>query len=114
MQQVIIEPVSNRADWIDQVEVRDDDTDALVDLTGAVIVLAVRDRKAQQQRLLAQTGDSSIVIVGTGVFQFTFPVSAMRGMDVSRAYDVGCTIQLGGVTQQFFIGSVNVLDGIVP
>jgi hypothetical protein len=113
MLQATMEPVSNREDWVQQCEVRDEAND-LVDLTGAVIVLAVRERKSQVQVLLAQTADSTIVVQALGIFQFTFTVAQMRGLDASRAYDLGCTILLNSVTSQFFIGSVPVLDGIVP
>jgi hypothetical protein len=113
MLQATMEPVSNREDWVQQCEVRDENND-LIDLSSAVIVLAVRDRKSKVQVLLAQTSDSTIVIQATGVFQFTFTESQMRGLDASRAYDLGCTLQLNGTTSQFFIGSVPVLDGIVP
>ena len=114
MLHAVIDPVSNRADWIDQCEVRDDEDGQLIDLTGAVIVLAVRDRLSMANVMLAQTSDGSIVVQGMGVFGFTFPLSKMRALVGSRAYDVACTVQLNGITQQFFLGSVNVLDGIVP
>src|SRR5262252_7081150 len=96
MQQVIFEPVSNKEDWVQQCEVRNSDTNALVDLTAAVIVLAVRDPKSKINRLLAQTSDGSITIVSSGIFQFTFPASQMGGMEVAKTYDVGCTIKLNG------------------
>ena len=38
----------------------------------------------------------------------------MHGLDASKQYKVGCTINLNGVTKQFFTGSVPVIDGIVP
>ena len=113
MLQAVFEPVSNREDWIDQCEVRDDNN-ALVNLTGATIVIAVRDRTTKGNLLNAKTADGTIVIQGIGIFQFTFTVSQMRGLDASKSYEVGCTILLNGVTQQFFIGTVSVLDGIVP
>lgn len=113
MLQVIFEPVSNRADWVDQVEVRDGDTDDLVDLSAATIVLAVRDPSTKMVLLTAQTSNGTITIDGLGVFGFTFTVSQMRGLDAGKRYEVGCTIKIGGVTQQFFTGSVSVLEGIV-
>lgn len=107
------EPVSNREDWVEQVEVRSE-AGVLVDLSTAVIVMAVRERQSKQQKLLAQTSDSTITIDGVGFFTFTFPVSQMRGLDASKTYEIGCTIKLNGATQQFFIGTVPVIDGIVP
>ena len=115
MLQAVIEPISNREDWIEVCEVRDYESNELVDLTGAAIVMAVRDKTSKVQVLNASTDDGTIIIQGLGTFRWQFPLSSMRGIAVSRSYEVGCTIQLnGGPTQQFFIGTVNVLDGIVP
>lgn len=113
MLQATFEPVSNREDWIEQCEVRTE-AGVLVDLSAAVIVMAVRERQSKQQKLLAQTADSTITIDATGIFTFTFTLAQMRGLDASKAYDMGCTIQLNGTTQQFFVGSVPVIDGVVP
>src|SRR5262245_66530786 len=113
MLQAVIEPVSNREDWIDQCEVRDENN-ALVNLTGAVIVIAVRDPTTKSNVLKADTASGSITLPALGIFQFTFPLAQMHGLVASRSYEVGCTIKLGSITRQFFIGSVNVLDGVVP
>jgi hypothetical protein len=113
MLNAILDPVSNRQDWIDTVEVYDDNEN-LVDLTGATIVMAVRDPKNHAQYMIAQTSDGTITIVSVGVFQFQFPLGLMRGFDLQRTFEVGCTILLNGITQQLYIGSVSVMDGIVP
>ena len=108
----VFDQVSNRQDWIDQIEVLEED-DTLVDLSAAVIVLSVRDKRSKQNLLTAQTADGTILIQGLGIFQFTFTLSQMRGLDASKQYEVGCTIQLNGVTQQFFVGNVPIIDGVV-
>jgi hypothetical protein len=123
MLRVELGPVSNRQDWLDQVEVFDE-ANNLVDIATAVIVLAVRNKQANHWTsatigasdplLLAQTADGTIIVPALGVFQFFFPVSAMRSLCVSRQYEVGCTMQLNGLTQSLFTGTVSVLDGIVP
>jgi hypothetical protein len=111
MQQVIFESVSNREQWSDTVEVRRDGT--LVDLSAATIVLAVRSKQSKSILMTAQTSDSTITIESLGVFVFTFLVSRMRELDASIAYEVGCTLEIGGVVEQLFIGNISVLDGIV-
>jgi hypothetical protein len=113
MLQGVIEAVSNREDWYDQVEVRDDDGE-LVDLTGATIVFAVREKGSNTVKLLARTADATITIPSTGVFQFTFSSTQMRGLVASRAYEVGCTVTHNGVLKQLFTATVPVIDGIVP
>jgi len=118
MAQVMFEPVSNRADWIDQVQLYDSNTNQPVDLTGASVVLAVVDPRSHLQMLLAQTADGSIVIPGSpavGIFEFTFSAQQMRKFDAQRQYEVGCTVILpSGTVIQPFTGSVAVFDGLVP
>jgi hypothetical protein len=113
MFRVSFEPISNREDWIDQVEVRDSLTNNLVDLSTAIIMLSVRDKDTHDEVLLAQTGDGTIIIAGLGVFQFKFPVAQMHALFASKTYQVGCTVLINGVTQQFFAGSIAVIDGVV-
>lgn len=114
MLKAAIDPVTNRQDWVDQCEVRDEDDNGLVDLTDAVIVLSVRDRNSKETIMTAKTDDGTIVVQGPGIFEFTFTLTQMRTLEVSKAYDVGCTVVRNDITQQFFIGAVPVLDGIVP
>jgi hypothetical protein len=112
MIQVVFEPVSDREDWIDTCEVRDQ-SDVLVDLSAATIVLAVKDKTSKRVLLTASTTNGKIAIVSTGIFTFTFTKAEMRGLNASIAYDVGCTIELNSVTRQFFTGKVPVIHGIV-
>jgi hypothetical protein len=114
--------ISNRQDWIDQCKVLNQDGQ-LVDLTGYDIVLAVQDRQHRNIVLMAQTepppvdpAHATLIIVSTGIFQFRFPVSQMRGVPAPRAYDLGCTLKQAGtgIVGQFCVGSVNVVEGFVP
>jgi hypothetical protein len=114
MLQGTIEPITNREDWIERVEVRDE-SNALVNLTGSTIVVAVRERMSKQAVLNGSTISGEVIIDALGTFQWTFPLAQMRNLTVNQTYDIGCTIKNGsGITRQFFIGSVPVLDGIVP
>lgn len=110
---VTLEPVTNRQTWTDQCEVRDED-DVLIDLSAATIVLGVRDKNTKDAVLTAKTADGTITIQTTGVFEFSFTETQMRTVCASKAYEVGCTIELNGATMQFFIGTISVLDGITP
>lgn len=107
-----LDPVSNRADWRVTREVVDDDTDELVDLTGAMIAFEVRDQRNSVPTLRASTGDGRITIDDTGTFTVAFSAPDMRQL-CAGIYDVGCTITLSGVVYQFIIGTVTVLDGVV-
>lgn len=107
------DPVSNREHWSNTSEVRDNDNGDLIDLATAIIVLEVRHRDSKRVLLRARTDDASISIDGLGIFSHTFTDQQMRQLDASLAYEVGCTIQLNGIVQQFYIGNLPVLDGIV-
>jgi hypothetical protein len=111
MQHINFEAISNREDWIDTFEVRDTNN-ALVDLSAATIVLSVRD-KTSKRTLLHATVGSGITLPQLGQFTFSFPVDQMRQLNASVAYEVGCTIKTNSRTQQYFTGTVPVLDGIV-
>jgi hypothetical protein len=112
MQRVTFDPVSNREDWIHTSEVVDQD-DSPVDLSTATIVVAVRERNHKHIMLTATTADDTITIPATGFFTFTFTEAQMRDLDGSFSYEIGCTIRLNGVTFQYFIGTVPILDGVV-
>lgn len=109
-------PASNRADWIDCVEIRDteadSDADALVDLDGCDIVVAIYDED-YVKRAGATTDAGTVQIVDSGVFQFTFPRSVMAGL-CAGTYKVGCTISRDDETVQILIGDLPVVDGFVP
>jgi hypothetical protein len=111
MQTVNIEPVSNREDWQDQIEVFDDDG-GLVDLTDATIVLELADKETKSVLLSATTDNGKIVIDGDGTFSLAFTLSDMRTLE-AKTYNVGCTILLNDVTRQFFVGTIAVMDGVV-
>lgn len=106
-------PVSNRADWIDCISILDtEDDDALIDLTGCSIVMAICADDGSQLAS-ATTDDETITIVDTGVFQFNFDRATMATLEAGT-YQVGCTIGLEDETAQLLIGMLPVMDGWVP
>ena len=107
-----LDPVSNRADWTVTRQIIDDDTDEPVDVSGAAIVFEVRDRRGCATLLSATTGNGKITIDDVGTFTVAFPASDMRQL-CAGIYDVGCTITRNGLTDQFILGTVTVLDGVV-
>lgn len=104
-------PQSNRADWIEAIEFTDDDDGDLIDLTGCNITITVKDEDGCQV-LNASTTDGSVVIVSTGVAEFTFPRASMTNLRAD-SYQVGGTLERDGDTMQFLIGTIPVVDGVV-
>lgn len=109
-------PVSNRADWIDCIEITDSEAeapeDAPIDLTDVSVVIAIYD--GDDCKVADATTDAgSVVIVDTGVVQFTFPRATMATL-CEGTYQVGATFKFGGETVQILIGSLPVVNGFVP
>ncbi len=106
--------VSNRADWIEVVEITDADTGELIDLTDASLVLEVRPQHHTgcSPTLSASSSDGKIVIIDLGQAQFTFTRDEMIGVKPGT-YEAGLTISRAGITEQLIIATVAILDGIV-
>lgn len=106
-------PVSNRAGFSHPIEVVDDDTDEKVDLTGCTIVYEIVDPSCNRTMLSATTANEKVSITATGVFQVDFTALEMRQL-CAQTYQVGCTISnADSEPQQFIIGTLPVLSGVV-
>lgn len=104
--------LSNREDFIRSFQAMDENGDA-TDLTGATIVFSIVDKDTGEEELGATTAAGTITI-STTTFTINIPVATVRGVDCPKEYNCGCTILLNSVTQQFFIGTINIYDGYVP
>ncbi|MGJ5022329.1 hypothetical protein [Bradyrhizobium oligotrophicum] len=102
---------SNRADWTVQVSATDADTGDAIDFTGASVTVAVRDENGCQ-KLLATTDNGKVTLPSAGVVQFAFTDSDMNGL-CPATYLVGATYTINDETNQLFVGTVNVYDGVV-
>lgn len=101
---------TNNADWSQQIQVNDADTDDLIDFTGANIEIEVKDQ-AGCLLLTASTGNGKVTLPSTGVIQWTFPVADMTGLCVGT-YRVGGVYELNDETVSLFTGTLQVIDGI--
>lgn len=108
-----LDPVSNRAGWTFVREIVDDDTDEPIDLSDCEIVFEVRRCTDGRALLSATSANGGVTILDTGIFQATFTRAEMASLSAG-SYEVGCTVQRDDEeTQQFIIGKLPVLDGIV-
>ena len=113
MQTGTLPPVSNKADWIEEYELYDDETDETLDIsTAEEITVSIRDPKTESVELTASLSGGAITHIETGVFEFVFTVAQMRGL-CPKIYDVGMTILKDDITTQILIGYLPVSDGIV-
>lgn len=107
-------PVSNRAHWIDCLQLLDeDDPSEGVDIDDATaITLEVRGPRSHTIALTGTLANGVIAHVDTGVIQWTFTATQMSELDPGD-YDVGLTIVMDSITTQLLIGTLPVLDGIM-
>lgn len=98
---------SNR-DWKMSIEVADADTDDLIDLTGAVVAIALDDQDGNQ-KVLATTDNGKLTIVSLGVIEMSIPYSEMNLN--SGSYVIGGYYQLGGETIDLISGDVTITRG---
>jgi hypothetical protein len=105
--------ISNQATWKDTVELRDAETDALIDLKTEVdeITLKLRDPHSGCTVLtLTLTGDD-IVVIDDGVFEFTASAATMSGID-PKSYELGCLVTMADEIHQIILGRQPILKGL--
>lgn len=107
-----LDPISNKTGWLTDFELDDADTGDPITITGASIVLEVRDPESGWIALSATTGNGKITITDTGVFRVNLPASETQQL-CAGTYEVGATITLNGESRQLIIGNLPVLDGVV-
>lgn len=108
-----LSPASNKAGFSLLIEVVDDDTEDAIDLSACSIVFEIYDDLSETTKLSATTDNGKVTVGDTGIFQVAFTAADMRSLD-AKTYKVGCTISNDdSQPQQFIIGSLPVLDGVV-
>ena len=98
---------SNRATWVEEFQLYDDETNEPVDLTGATIVMQFRHPGDCSPILTADISQAAL-----GTFQAKLTADQMKTL-MPKQYDVGVTIERDGIITQEFIGTIPVLDGVV-
>lgn len=113
MYEATLKPVSNRADWIETVELVNDDTgEVITNLNDVVVVVAVRTCDPPTTYLTGSSQDGHIEFVPGGIIQWRFTAAEMRSL-AARTYEIGVTVTRDGITEQELIGVLPVLDGVV-
>lgn len=105
--------ISNRADWLETIELIDDDTgEVITDLSGVTISLQVRKPGECSALLSASTEDGKITFPGNGIIQILIPRTEFSRMQ-GGTYDIGLTVTRDGFTEQEILGSLPFVDGVV-
>jgi hypothetical protein len=125
----VLAEVSNRASWIDCIELRDSETDEEIDFSTAqeIVVQLVAVMYDNYFRfdysftfggvtgalmITATLSGGQISIIQPGIFQFAFPRTQMNTL-VAGDYNCGVTIVKDDQTEQLFAGQVRVIEGFV-
>ncbi len=110
MYQAALSPISNRETWTETFNVVDDDG-AGVDLTDAEILVEVRN-KNKSSVLTAEVASGITLDEASTGFSWTFTATQMRAL-CAGTYDIGCVVTIDDTTTQLFVGSIQVVDGVV-
>jgi hypothetical protein len=101
---------TNNADWKTQFQFTDADSGELIDFTGAMIEIEVKDFDGSQ-KIEATTDNGKIVIQSTGIFELDIPASEMANLRPG-SYKIGGRYVLSGETVSLFTGTISVIDGV--
>lgn len=112
MLEINFPPVSNRADWKDNVQILNGDGDGSFDFTDAKAVVEVRRKKCGTTVLSATTENGKVTFPAPDVVGWVFPRDEMLCV-CAGPYEIGATIFRDGETDLIFIGTVEVKDGVV-
>lgn len=99
---------SNKADWAFKLEATDEDGDVI--FTDAEVAIAVVDGSGCL-KLEATTANGKITLLSDTQIQVRFTSDDMKKL-CPASYNIGGIYKIAGETQQMFIGTVNVYDGI--
>ncbi|MBR0868937.1 hypothetical protein JQ633_01095 [Bradyrhizobium tropiciagri] len=115
MYQISFAPRSNRESWTFVGAIMDANTNELLDLSDLSFEFAIRDRDGCQ-RLLASTDNEKFVVIGTGLFQWSFTKDEMRCL-YPGTYETGFLMwQTADPEQasQLSVGPLPIVDGNTP
>ena len=99
---------SNKADWSFKLEAVDEDGDVI--FTDAEIAIAVADGSGCK-RLEATTANGKVTLLSDTQIEVRFTSDDMKNMPPA-SYNIGGVYKIADDTQQMFIGTVSIYDGI--
>lgn len=107
-------PASNNADWMQSIQVIDDNTGLPVsDLTSYAITLSLRLNSSPVCTLTTANNDIYFPFGDEGSMSWKLPKETMSTLIAGQSYNVGCIAEKDGNTIQLFTGSLPVVEGFV-
>lgn len=107
--------VSNLATWTDEIEFVNNTTGDPWFTTLAPpseVTLKLRDPESGSIVVEGSLSSGALVVTGDGIITYTFAPSIMSGL-CAKTYDCGgLYTDITGVVSQFFLGGINVYEGL--
>ena len=105
---------SNQASWV-FIGMVTDLEDQPIDISACSMVFAIREKRRHGPMLVASTANGKITYPSLGVFRWFFTEAEMNGL-CAGTYDTGLTLTNDDGTQtvQLSVGSLPIVDGVVP
>ena len=111
-----LQQTSNAEDWIETFQCVDDENNAVLDLTGVTISVAVERLPNSGLVLSGSLSDGHVFVMGVateGVFRVRFSDNEMSALAAGE-YLIGMVITfVDGITEQIILGQLPVIDGVV-
>jgi hypothetical protein len=108
-----IPAASNRADLLFAVELTDNETNDTIDLTGALITVALRPPTQPNPLITGTNVSGHVTVTAPGNFDVHFTRDEMAQF-LAGEIDMGITLKMAdGNTYQIFSGQLPVVDGVV-
>lgn len=112
MLQGTLDPISNRSDWVVSGTVTDPASgDALVDLSGATIVMHItREESPRSPLITLSTDDGTITVTGAGTYAFTVTKEQLACLCEGR-HKIFINITAEDITDPLLIADLPIIEG---
>jgi|SRR5215813_13540713 len=108
----ILAEVSNQETWSQAIEILEAETDDPYDFSDATeITINLREGPNQFTALSLTMGNGDITVPETGVIEWKADFSRMGAL-FKRQYEAGIIFVFPDGKVQFFLGHVNILEGL--
>lgn len=101
--------ISNRADWITEIEIVNDETETPIDILTATFIVEIQD-VGFTPKLIATTENGKVTLPDTGIFRFTFSAEEMAALSEGNYY-IGIRMTLDSVRYQLIVAEVPIVEG---
>lgn len=96
----------------EELEIVNDETDALFDLSALTAVnFAIREKGATTSLVTGSLTDGRIELPSTGVLRLVVPASAFTSFNAAGTYEISITGTDGSVVSQLVLGEIPFLNG---